>query len=235
MRSIHKGTAPDDIRSRAQAWRREYERAPAVLTNTGHARNRFDEHDKKASRAALCLEQSGLCAFCLGRIRPEAPVTDSAGMRLAHVIPLQVEPRRIFDWDNLLGACRGGTGTALHCDVLQGNRSLFINPALVAGLARHIRYNDRGALRYVGPPLCGRTPEQIQREFDDVLGLNIERLRSNRAAILATARREMERLGWTRGNLEREIRRWSAPGPDGYVPYFCVAVFYLEKKLAAQP
>jgi uncharacterized protein (TIGR02646 family) len=235
VRSIRKGTPPEDIRNRAQTWRREYESTPAVLTNTGHARNRFDEHDKKASRAALCVEQTGLCAFCLGRIRPEAPVADSAGMRLAHVIPLQVEPRRIFDWDNLLGACRGGTGTALHCDVLQGNRSLFINPALVPELERHIRYSSRGVLSYMGPPLCGRTREQIQQEFDVVLGLNIERLRMNREAILAAAKREMERLGWTRSNLEREIRRWSTPGPDGYMPYFCVAVFYLEKKLAAQP
>lgn len=235
MRSLRKGQVPDDVRNRAQAWRQEYELNPAVLENTELARNRFDAHDKRASRTALWREQLGLCAFCLGRIRAEGPLADTAGMRLAHVVPLQVDKRLILEWDNLLGACRGGSGTALHCDVLQGNQRLHINPALTPELERHIRYSSRGRLSYVGPPLCGRTPAQIQAEFDDVLGLNIERLRANREAVITVANQSMQRLGWSRSNLEREIRRWSTPDEHGFEPYFCVAVSYLQRKLAAQP
>lgn len=236
MRHFRKETPPANVRSHASAWRSEYELDPTVLTDTRRVRARFDLLDKDVPRQRLCVEQTGLCAFCLGRIRPASPIIDTAtGTTLAHVEPLQLAPRRIFEWDNLVGACPGGSGTARHCDNLQGNRRLYINPASTPGLERHIRYSDGGRLRYVGPTLCGRTRVQIQAEFDEILGLNIERLQANRAALIDEARREMERLGWTRGNLEREIRRWSTPGPDGYVPYFCVAVFYLAKKLAAQP
>lgn len=235
MRSIHKATPPANIRSHASAWQREVERDPAILSDTRRVRARFDELDKDAPRTALCDEQTRLCAFCLGRIRPASPVVDKAGTTLAHVVPLRVDPRRIFDWANIVGACPGGSGTARHCDNLQGDRTLFINPAALPSLERHIRYSSRGRLRYAGPMLAGRTPAQIQAEFDDVLGLNIERLRDNRRAVLETAQEAMDRLGWSRSNLERELRRWSTPDTDGSSPYFCVAVSYLQQKLQARP
>jgi hypothetical protein len=235
VRSFHKSTPPASIRAHASAWHKEYAIDPRILEDTKRVRARFDLLDKELPRRSLCVEQTGLCAFCLGRIRPRSPTVDPmSGTTLAHVEPLQLAPRRIFDWDNLVGACPGGSGTARHCDNLQGNRRLYINPASVHALETYIRYTDRGKLRYVGPTLCGRTPEQIQAEFDDILGLNIERLRANRAAILDEARRAMERLGWSRSNLEHEIRRWSSPDQAGYTPYFCVAVSYLQRKLAAQ-
>ncbi|HEY8376913.1 MAG TPA: hypothetical protein VIK91_10515 [Nannocystis sp.] len=177
MRSFRKSTPPANVRSHASAWRQEYERDPSVLEDKKLVRTRFDQLDKGLPREQLCLEQTGLCAFCLGRIRPVSPILDtSSGTTLAHVEPLELVPRRIFDWENLVGSCPGGSGTARHCDNLQGNRRLYINPASVPYLERYIRYNDRGKLRYVGPTLHGRTPEQIQAEFDDILGLNIERL-----------------------------------------------------------
>lgn len=235
MRSFRKATPPATIVALERAWAADLEDDPSLVTNIERARGRFDSHDKAASRAAVCAEQTGLCAFCLGRIRPLSPVADKAGTRLAHVIPLRLDPRRIFDWENLVGACPGGTGRALHCDVLQGDRAVWINPAATPSLEQFIRYGSRGELRYEGPALHGRTPAQIQAEFDAVLGLNIERLRANRRAVLDVARLEMERLGWSTANLQREIRRWSTPSDEGFTPYFCVAVSYLQRKLAAQP
>lgn len=233
MRSFAKDTPPADFRARADEWRRDCEHDPTLLTNTAEARSRFDLLDKRSARTALLAEQTGLCAFCLGRIRRESPTDGPSGTVLAHLVPVRVDTRLVLDWDNLVGSCKGGSGTARHCDNLQGDRELYIHPPHIPALELHIRYSSRGELCYQGPSLCGRTREQIQAEFNDVLGLNIERLKANRKAVLEVAHQKMESLGWTRAHLEKETRRWSTPAPDGYTPYFCVAVAYLQRKLAA--
>lgn len=246
MRSFRKGTPPVEVHEEARNWQQEHEQSPALLDDTRHVRSRFNQLDKRSSQAALCNEQVGLCAFCLRRIRPRSPVLDPSGTRLAHVVPLESDRRTIFDWSNLVGACDGGSGTARHCDALQGSRILYINPALIRSLDQHVYYNTRGQLFYDGPPLYSISPslacsgvhrsrDEIQGEFDDILGLNIERLKKNRAAIIDVTRERMRRIGWSRANVEREIQHWSAVEGEGHKPYFCVAVSYLERKLPAQP
>jgi len=246
MRSFRKGTPPAEVLKEARNWRQEHEQSPALLDDARHVRSRFNQLDKRSSQEALCSEQVSLCAFCLGRIRPKSPVLDPSGTRLAHVVPLESDRRAIFDWKNLVGACDGGSGTARHCDALQGSRILYINPALIQSLDQYIYYSPRGQLIYDGPslhsispsPACSgvyRSREEIQGEFDDILGLNIERLKKNRAAIIDVARDRMLRIGWSRANVQREIQHWLAVEGEGHKPYFCVAVSYLERKLSAQP
>ncbi len=208
------------------------------------ARERFDLLKKKIPRERLVAEQLGLCAFCLGRIRPESPVIDgNAGTVLAHVVPLTIDRLRIFDWTNLVGACPGGTKKAPHCDRAQGQQRLHVHPAFSPlALEDHIAYASSGILTYVGPTLFFRQRAEIQAEFDDVLKLNVTRLKENRAAVLEEAQRRLPKTKglYPESLLRSEIEYWTSPIPisddpplSGHRPYFCVAVAYLKKKLRA--
>lgn len=244
MRTFNKGPAPRVVAEHDARWQRERAAGP-VTTIT--ARTRFDDLDKSLPRVFLGREQGGLCAFCLGRIRPVSPVSAASGTVLAHVVPLREDCGRIFEWTNLVGACPGGTRAAPHCDRAQGQRRLHVNPALApVALEDHVHYASDGALRYCGPPLFGRAPDEIQAEFDEVLCLNTVRLRENRAAILdeARARLPQGKGSWSEPLLRAEMAWWTArveirtdpPGEPpllAYRPYFCVALAYLKKKLRA--
>lgn len=243
MRTFTKGPAPDIVADHDRQWQSECRDRPPVPGETPRVRARFDQLDKKTPRERLVAEQLGLCAFCLGRIRPQSPVEANAGAVLAHVTPLSAAPLRIFDWTNLVGACPGGTDRAPHCDRAQADRRLHIHPGYSPlALEEHITYSSMGRLHYGGPALFGRTPDEIQAEFDDVLRLNVPRLMQNRTGILEETNR---RLPKSRGPypvslLHDEIRHWESPvsiatDPPmmGRRPYFCVAIAYLKKKLRA--
>ena len=233
MRSIAKRSEPPIVRQHREAWQRE---CAAGIPGTTVARTRFNDLEKTVPRNQLVAEQAGLCAFCLGLIRGEAPLPTGAGTNIAHVTPLSVDPTRIFAWDNLVGSCIGGTNTAPHCDRAQGEQILHINPAAaVLVLEEHIDYSSKGVLRYRGPATCGRNPDEIQDEFDRVLKLNSTRLKENRAIVLEEVHARLPRASgpWRAADLDRAIKHWSTVGPEGYVPYFCVAIAYLTKKRRA--
>jgi len=82
--------------------------------------------EKQEARELLCKEQGYLCCFCQGRIKP-----NDAQMKVAHFVPQTVDRSLMFNWNNLLGACKGGEKYKektkkedLHCDTKQGSRRL---------------------------------------------------------------------------------------------------------------
>lgn len=135
-------------------------REPQTLTDTRNAsttdlsrpqpaRAAFDQLDKDAVRACLLEEQNSLCAFCMRRIRNNNYAVDEHGqptMKIAHRVPIQVDPTQALSWRNLLGSCDGGQrsrGRYRTCDAAQGAQALSIDPttSMVARL-QYVREED---------------------------------------------------------------------------------------------
>lgn len=146
MRDIRKGHEPATMAETRTA-------VTTDLSTTERARAAFNQIDKGAARAALIREQGALCAFCMLRIgAPDADKNkfiDTRGeptMKIAHRVPIQVDPSKALTWRNLLGSCDGGQrsiGLKKTCDWAQGSAPLTIDPTEPNGCSR-LRYERRG-------------------------------------------------------------------------------------------
>ena len=184
--------------------------------------------DKDALRQALVTEQGGLCCYCMGRIR-----ADAAAMKIEHWRPQSRHPTGQLDYGNLLAACPGGEGQPprhQHCDTRKGDRDLRWNPGNPAHrIDTRLRYEPDGAIR-------ANDDGDFDAQLDEVLNLNLSRLRRNRKAVL-DAVLEWWQAGRThrgpdqRARLERERDRWR-DGGDALTPYCQVVVWWLEQRLA---
>ena len=132
MRHIQKSTPPHDLVATAKA-------STTNLSTVDGARTAFNQIDKASARERLAAEQRGLCAFCCRRV-----VADQAKMKIAHRTPIAVDSELALTWNNLLGCCRGGEGTAVTtCDTAQGSSELTLDPTRRDHVER-VRYSRRG-------------------------------------------------------------------------------------------
>lgn len=175
MRHIAKGTAPVDLVATAKA-------TTTNLTTTSGARNAFNQIDKARAREALGVEQRNLCAFCNRRIDESAK--DEAGqatLKIAHRIPVDVNPALALTWSNMLGSCDGGqsSGTNVRtCDAAQRNTALTLDPTQSASVAR-VRFERRDGRD--GLFITSDDPA-VRRDVEETLGLNRGDLPANRAS-----------------------------------------------------
>jgi len=193
---------------------------------TQHRAQKHSDYDNYAQkdelRIALVGEQKGLCCYCTARIRAE-PTT----MKIEHWQSQSTCPNRQLAYGNLLGACLGGEGKSppeQHCDTRKGNRDLKWNPANLAhAIETRLFYLVDGTV--VG------SDAEFDTQLNDVLGLNLSYLKSNRKAVLDSV------LEWWRGaqpvpvaKVQSEIDRRTS-GDAEYLPFSPVAVWFLRKKL----
>jgi hypothetical protein len=130
---------------------------------------------KPELRRRLAEEQGFLCAFCMRRVDPtKADENGAPAMRIAHRIPISVDPRRALDWKNLLGSCDGRHS----CGRAQGQEALTVDPTDRASIAR-LRYETRAPWRGLfltsddaGVRADVDAREQGGRRVEGVLGLN---------------------------------------------------------------
>lgn len=186
-----------------------------------------------ALRAALVKEQGHLCAYCMQRI-----TATPSGMKIEHWYPQNPAkrdaketgptPRGPLDFGNMLGVCTGGEHrprAEQHCDTRKGNRLLTLDP--LDHPERFLRFTVDGAV-------LAKTPA-MQRELDDVLNLNVDRLKHNRKRAWDGAYAALKRGGdrsFRPGSLRKEIDRQRQLDPHGKRPEYCGHVaFFLEKKL----
>lgn len=201
---------------------------PASLTahrKTPHCD--YDNYaDKPALRHALVTEQRGVCCYCTGRIH-NGPLT----MKIEHWRCQSRFPDDQLSYRNLLGACLGGDGqppALQHCDTHKGDRDLRWNPADPAHhIDTRIRYEEDGSIR--------SDDAAFDAELDDVLNLNLPRLKNNRKgvldAVLGWWKQEKARGPVPRARFEHEHDRCIVR--DGEFEPFCqVAVWWLEQRLA---
>jgi uncharacterized protein (TIGR02646 family) len=209
-------------------------------------------------RMALCYEQQGLCAYCMRRIRPRGD-----GMKIEHFVARSDDPRRMYDWDNLLGVCdgviRGGSeGEIFTCDTARGDRPLHINPAkpppkpedmFIIGKSGRIDVegddakSDRETLNLNHPPpVAGRQaelkdPRELLRSNAKAdrktLNLNHPRLVARRRAVIEDLRKRLRSNDDIKA-IRRLLQIFSTPTRDGLPEYARVAVEYLQRKLRAR-
>lgn len=178
---------------------------------------------KDVLRAALVAEQRGLCCYCTSRIS-----ADRRMMKIEHWRGQTAYPHLQLNYDNLLGACRGGEGEPLvnqHCDTRKGGRDLMINPAsLDPDVVNGIRYQSNGAIR--------SDHDQLDSELDEILGLNVAILKNSRKSVLDVV------LAWWRNknpdNTQVLARIAKFDNRVGELePFAPVAIWFLKKRLAA--
>lgn len=164
MRHIAKHAEPGTVR--------ETREAPTTdLTTTASARTAFEQIDKSAVRAALTAEQEGLCAFCMRRADTRMNEEGRPVMRVAHRVPVAVDPSRALDWQNFLGSCDGvlaASGPARTCDVAQRNTALTVDPTNKASVS-NVRFERRS--HRSGLFVTSDDPA-VQKDLSETLALN---------------------------------------------------------------
>lgn len=250
MRAIEKGAEPPCLAGmRREARRIEQDTGKPPASDDWAPGDCGD-----AIRTALCREQHGLCAYCMRRIRPHG-----SGMKIEHFVTRSHEPRRMYDWDNLLGVCdgvmRGGSkGKTFTCDTARGDRPLHINPAKPPPKPEDvfiirksgeiiIEGDDARADRETRdlnhpPPVAviedPRTRLRSNAKADrEILNLNHPRLVAGRRAVIDDLRRRLRSNDETKA-IRRLLQTFSTPTRDGLPEHARVAVEYLQQKLRAR-
>lgn len=210
MRAITKGVEP-----------------PSLTAHRHTAHSDYDNYaDKDALRHALVTEQRGLCCYCMGRIH-----NGPDRMKIEHWRCQSRHPEEQLNYRNLLGACLGGHGQPRHlqhCDTRKGDRDLRWNPAEPAHhIETRLRYEVDGSIR--------SDEAEFDRELNEVLNLNLPRLKNNRKGVLDAVldwwRQEKREGPVPRTRFERERNR-RVEGNGELEPFCQVAAWWLEQRLA---
>ena len=195
MRAIRKRTEPRTVTETRCS-------ATTNLTRTDTARTAFDQIDKAEAREQLAEEQGWLCAFCMRRIDPKAvDERGQATMKIAHRVPIHMDPSRALDWTNHFGSCDGGErsgGLYCTCDLRQRNTALTVDPANASSVAR-LRLERRGKERGL---FLNSDDLALAIDVEETLGLNkggLPELReSTWKAFLEAVKRAHPSNHWTR-------------------------------------
>ncbi len=180
-----------------------------------------------AIRRGLWAEQSGLCAYCMRRMQPTG-----CGMKIEHFVARSAEPRRMYDWDNLLGVCdgvwRGGpAGEVYTCDTHRGDRKLHVHPASESPPRPEevFRFAKDGRVEARGTE-AGSDCE--------TLNLNATPLVEARQQVIRGLRRRLMSDDSARA-ITRLIAVFETPGRDHSLPEHArLAAEYLRRKLRAR-
>lgn len=206
MRNIRKHPAPNSLTT--------YRLQPGA---------HYDDYPEKDElRWLLVDEQRGLCCYCQSRIR-----ATWNGMKIEHWQCQKRYPTRCLDYDNLLGACRGGEGRPeheQHCDSRKGNRDFRLNPA-------EPTCDVERPLRFLGDGCVKSDDADLDRELNAVLNLNARYLVTNRKKALEAFQQRLQR-GKQPLNAGKELRRWDGSKPGELPEFSQVIVYYLRKKLS---
>ena len=240
MRWTDKGPAPGCLAER----RRELAR---LERETGRAPTPEDWAPLDCGqpiRDALWRDQAGLCGYCCGRIKAvghaDQPPPGNGGMRIEHITSRHDAPRRMYEWENLLGVCGGLSGAPggtldPHCDRTKGERPLTIDPTRRAPdpltVFTYRRCPQTGGLLI--EPVPGAEAHTADIEL---LALNNPALaHRRREAENAVARRLKGTTGPERRRLlDRTLRAASVPDSAGRLPEFApVVVRYVTRKLSS--
>lgn len=185
----------------------------------------YDNYNEKDNlRRALLTEQGYICCYCMQRISDKK-------MKIEHWKSQDEYPDLQLDYNNLLGACKGGEGSPKHlqhCDTKKGNTEITINPLdTIKNCEDFIKYRGNGEI-------CSGD-EAINSELDEVLNLN-QTLVNNRREVLELViqklTKERPKGNWTAAMLTQKINEWSNKQENGkYKPYCQIVIYHLKKKL----
>ncbi|MRG97564.1 hypothetical protein [Polyangium spumosum] len=209
MRPIHKRTEPRTVTETREA-------TTTNLARKDTARTAFDQIDKEEARKALVEEQGWLCAFCMRRIdEGDRETSRTTTMKIAHRVPLDVDPRRALDWTNLLGSCDGGErsgGLYCTCDLRQRSTALTVDPAKASSVAR-LKLERRGKERGL---FLTSDDAALKVDVEQTLGLNDGNLSELRQttwdAFLAAVKRAHPSKHWDHATRISFLEKWRFDG-----------------------
>jgi len=208
VRTITKGAEPRSLTAR---------RAGVAVDDP---RGYEDYAEKVEVRATLLVEQRALCCYCMGRI-----VNDPLKMKIEHWRCRDRYRNLQLDYENLLGACLGGEGKSpdeQHCDTKKASRDLKWNPANPAHVVE-------SRLRYLVDGKVESTDDEFNTQLNDVLGLNLAYLKSNRKAVLDSVLKWWRSTPNARQKVQQQINHRTQAAE--HQPFSPVAVWFLRQKL----
>lgn len=231
MRRIHKESEPDCLRlRRLEAQRLERDTGAPPTSKDWE----MSAECKASLQHTLVADQRGLCAFCMSRIKPHgyrSELHHLGGMKIEHFYAREHEPRRMFDWDGLLGVCggesRGLDGLVEHCDTSRKSKPLSIHPArALPDPERAFVYRSDGFI--TADSASPGALEDLQ-----TLNLNAKHLVRNRKEVIDALRQKLARDG-SDARLRRLYSTATTPSDGLLPPYALVAAQYLAKKFRAR-
>lgn len=170
-------------------------------------------------KEALLNEQGYLCCYCMNQIK-------DSNMRVEHYKPRSKFDGLKFNYDNLFAACSGNFCAERHCDNRKENTELTIHPADPRNNCETIiGYSTNGKLTY---------PEAFKTDIEDTLNLNNSVLVSNRKEALFGAATALQKLGYSRAIIQKQIELYRNKNANGkFHPYCNTVLWLLNKKLSA--
>jgi hypothetical protein len=189
-----------------------------------------------ALKMPLCNEQGFICCYCMQRIESQTTTVEHYITQTKHKDSnYSAEEHKAYELDymNMLASCNYKNGR--NCSEIRGNIPLYIDPK-TSLIESQIGYNPGGVIYAIDKN------ENVVNDLKTLkLGVSpipdIDEngeywLIKNRAKIIEEVRQKLDTKGWTKPNIEAEIKKFQIPDKEGYLqPYCQVAIFYLKKKL----
>ena len=157
------------------------------------------------------------------------------GVKIEHFHCQKDHSDKELDYKNMLVACLGNEGSRkeLHtCDTKKGDLSLSYSPSSkVRDIESLIEYKANGEIY--------SSDKTFNSELENVLNLNVKRLKDNRRIVYKKVQEEIRTEGKRHQNkvlrkefLQSQRKKWANPN-DGkkYIEYCMVGVYLIDKKL----
>lgn len=198
------------------------------------------EGKKSEIRQNLVQDQGHLCCYCMMRIQGTPDDTN-----VEHNKPASKYPDLIFEYSNLLAACKRTAGKEPEkkrsfdpvdqkkkekhqtCDTAKKDIEISKNPA-IHNVEALIQYDIHGRISSSDPV--------FHRDLVDVLNLNkVELVNARKAVVIALGKSIDSRFPGKSANenqLKNMLKPYTEPNSNGQLPAFSgVAVYYLVKKI----
>ncbi|MCH9741191.1 MAG: TIGR02646 family protein [Epsilonproteobacteria bacterium] len=175
-------------------------------------------------RKQLLKEQGYICCYCMSRI-------DCDNSKIEHFKPQTKNREFQIDYQNFFIACEGGEGLKAKeqcCDTKKGEKALQ-HIDLLSSIEQNIFY-VKGA-RNISIKSIN---ENIDKEINDVLNLNITVLERNRKEVYDSVMKNLKSRGYTIANIKRILDYYKNKHNEKFEPYCEMIVYFLSKKLKSK-
>src|SRR5690606_5789490 len=160
--------------------------------------NGLSQAAKEELRQNLLSEQGHICCYCMKRI----PESTNPYMKVEHYKCQDYYPDLQLTYSNLFGACCGGEGKPKKlqtCDTQKGNQLLTINLLTNApNCETLLRYNANGEI--------GSDNDEIDKQLNEILNLNMQTLKDGRREVYLGVQKEVEAKSRQIGNKQLRLK-----------------------------
>ena len=224
---------------------KQINKVPEPQSLVEHRANRPAYYDglplfaKNELRQNLLSEQGHICCYCMKRISENLDADGNAvyEMKVEHFQCQDNYPHLQLTYSNLLGACTGNEGKPKKlqtCDTKKANLDLTINPTANSPSCETLfKYDAEGEISSIN------NNEEVNRQLNFVLNLNMQSLKDGRSAIYLEVQKKVKAEGTKLKNDKAGFRRflirerdyWLNRTDNKFKQYNMVAVYYLSKKI----